>query len=412
MQDKQNEYMDQAWEEMRRLLDQEMPVRRRRPVWWYWVGATCLLGLLWTGWYTWVHRETEKAGLLDASAKKSEQKQAQNDLAPGDALNQMGEKSRSTVTVKAPEVLRGERLPVEGSLIGAQPQASVEGGQKNAVKDDISIEVNQIIDINDKYKRADAHLAQSNLPGGRAFMAPITALPPMTIKGLTSRNQAPDTSLFYMALPAKNNWSFGIEAAATSDARTWAAGGFWGVTTAWQQGRWSIHSGLGWARQDLSATQQDFANESLPVDAPNPNMGQEESRIPQPPTSLAVRSSQLRLPLFAAYRLSPRWQVGVGVDLRYWLQARQQWTYGTNVSPDVQFDMEESFAGLLGRPGDKVSTTLYHRWDVAPMVQLSYAINDRWQWRVGARLGLTDMSQIDHVHWYDRSAWAGMMYSF
>ena len=408
MQDKQNEYIDHAWNEMRKLLDQEMPVRRRRPVWWWWVGAAGLLGVLWTGWYTWSQWQMEEPDVVNASAKKAEKETAKSDLAPADAVKLPADQS---LGVKKEDVSpkRSEGLPAVNRSAGGAPQASAGIGEEHESSKIIDIVGNhsQNDGIAGKGKDTEGDFVPSISPMKGTLIAPVTNLPSVLIGEVAISGPSLPPTLFAMALPAKTNWSFGAEVALTSDIRSGITGGFIGLTSAWQHRRWSVHSGLGWARQDLSTSRGNFVNESLSADAPNPNMAPEQSLIPQPPSSLVVRSSQLRLPLYVAYHLSPRWQVGAGVDVRYWLQARQQWSYAVNLDPTLQFDAAESYGALLGQSGDPIPRSAVNRWDVAPMLQVTYLINDRWQWGMGTRLGLRNMSKIGNVAWYDRSFWVG-----
>ena len=411
MQDKQNEYIDHAWEEMRKLLDQEMPVRRRQRIGWWWIGAAGLLALLWTGWYIWSHKQAEDAEVVDASAKKMGRLQSEHNPVPGDNLPLSPRERSSIVTGRALQV--PPRLPsVKESSTGPKPQASEKKGQGASVENGVPVNNTQNSVVHEERAVSGVDWVQRNPPVSRTSMEAIMPLPRIERNNLVPAEQTPDTSLFAIAWPAKTSWSFGVELAMILDNRAGITGGFSGLTAAWRQGRWSVHSGLDWVRQDLSSLQGDFVNESLLMDAPNPNLAPEGSRIPQLPSSLDVRSSQLRIPFFLSYHLSPKWSIGLGVHMRYWLQAQQQWSYGTDLDPKLQLDATESFGALLGRAGDQLSTTVYRRWDVAPMVQLTFSMHEQWQLGMGARLGVKDMSKIDHIRWYDHSLWAVVRRTF
>ena len=405
MQDNQNEYIDHAWDEMRKLLDQELPVRRRRPLWWWIWAAAGLLGVILLSWYLWPASEGSDR---NAFAKNKEREAVEAAVeSPGQNVPEESSTPKSTGPLLDNASEQGSKTTRRRAIVQNMEK---EENQKKKIK----VISNQKND-NEALLRSELNerVAILRKPVGtvdRPPIVPMITLPNMTAKLLVQ--EVDPVVEARIPVSKQSAWSFGTEVALTTNRQAPLTGGFAGFTAARHWNRWSLHSGIGWGRQDVYVAKEDQVNESFSLDVALPGLNPEESSGPKLPEELTVRSSQLRMPISLAYRLAPRWRVGAGVDIRYWLRARQKWTYDIKIDPNAQSNARQDLMSLNGQQGDVLPNYAHRQWDAAPMLHVNYQPSHHWQFSLGGRFGIVDMSRLDNVTWHDRSLWLGVQRQF
>lgn len=384
MQDKQKEYVDRGWADMEKLLDQEMPRRRSGMIWWWPVLLVLLLGG-WIGGRSLLWR-TDTPSIATTKVDTVEVGEA---TGAGPAIID----PRAASSVSSSEGMPSSRVASDhltSPRVLGGPTAELPGRR-------VSPGLGE-----NRTKRLEA--AARTL-----YRVPVATLP---------RRSAPDTLLGDMAIPVlrtstssdRGDWHFLAEAATQLDFVGGQPGFQVGLLARKAWGRWSVRSGFRYAFRQIDLREEDPGwSAQFGADVSGSPVAEGRMALPNP---LRLRSQQLHLFVGPEYRLAPRWRLGTGLVLSYWVRNQQDWTLQTEEQGGGPGMLETYYTLLSGRLGQRVQVDLIHPWAVANLLDIHYLPDERWEIGLSGYWSWRDQSQPDGFQLLDRHAQLQVRYRF
>lgn len=403
-------FMDQAWEEMRRLLDQEMPLTEKRRRGWLWLWLLLLLGGIAGGlWlFSRLEQKQERKGedpvaILEyptaspATARGDSEAHTSIPIEPGNST------TRKAATTGQADPSRSASVAVSGKGRGFQAPAPPGGNQEpdqvnQLIADPAPAVVNsraEAVRTEDQLPAIGPPVSPAETPPGLHLvysppMATLNSLLPQPLSGSLLQTEPSLTGR-----DRKGRIRLGIEGGVLTSLAEPAYGWSGGVGVHYQpaRGRWAVVSGLYWQRagnrmlfdSDQSVTlslaqyDQSIFPESFQVNSSSVE-GQYFAELD--------RTDYLTFPLLAAYRLTPDLQLESGLQLAY--LAGHQKTAGYEVMfedampPNSVSGQQRSFV----LADNDFSGLPIRRFDVAFSGGLGFYPGERWGLRLHYNHGL------------------------
>lgn len=353
-----NKLTDKGWSRMNRLLDREMPERRRRFVWWPWL-ALLLLGSGAGSW--WIYRQPVSAQpapepaarpkpaepVVTAPAAPAQVIRQGNTAQPATASPTGTNTERNTpssLSAKGPAGYRIESAPAITLLQAADKQRtesekaisgtatnspeSLSGGIAGEKAPELPVGSSAAIAIGQKILALTA-LPQANALPGAKTPAPV----------LFSAD-APLTTPDIKPAPRLKRWSFGAGAGITSGDFSAINGFSVGALTEFRLSRrWGLRSGLQFAQYNLPADErpvvsvnaQDY-NKATGNDVQDNSIGTPSSDPSQTPVFVPLeRTKRLEIPMLAYWQPVGGLRVLGGLSAGYLLSTRaSEMNYANN----------------------------------------------------------------------------------
>jgi hypothetical protein len=308
-------YRDYAWEEMRKLLDQEQPVI---PIpWWKRWGTRALFLLLLVPlaagaiWYTTTSGNNQEASLVSVAEVTPPANQTANELAsPAAHPDPEQAKSNSETTLLSTpksivQIPAGPNtVPVTGkTLPPATPSKSEAAIPELPLQEINPVPVEETL---------------------RVFELPVLALPAKPIAALDQEGTTPILEQ-EMVEPRSNRLQWGVTSAVQVGNFPGISGGI-ALRETIGTSRWNWQSGLEVTVQRYQRTSDNlFANfdeGEMPVDlndttVVDPSTFAENQGIGYGPDQVYYLG--LNLPVTLAYRIGPSWRLNAGVQARYFI---------------------------------------------------------------------------------------------
>ncbi len=440
MQDNQwdEQFRDHAWQEMRRLLDREMPVappRRRRGLAWIFLAALLLLVggayVLWIG---------TPGGMAPSAADVPA---APSGAAAGASIPPTNQGSSE---------LR-EELPVAGTGRSgaaadspAPPTLTVASGSKaesrypevavayplpGTTTEDTKVSNGEEAEAvaparpASRSQEAEGGSFSTFTPTGRddlKALRPIEWLSPEPLKYEWETEIAPvnvDGSGFSFLLP--RHW--GVRTATLGGNGQLLNGAGAGVVAEYQLGRsrWSLRTGLEYlylsremkrpgARGNLDLAAEDNQTPNTPGTG-NEDVGSGGNYAVPLPTSLRYASHALSLPLSLQVRLGRRFELGGGAQLLYSFRNVRR-SMDESLSPNSFGNVQDrSTLGLFYQSATAaLDQEVFRRFDVALAGSLHYRLGSRWKIELAYHHGLHDLATSDYYEAYNRFGSLGVVY--
>ena len=356
MQDKRIDeaYIDEAWKEMKALLDAEMPVERKRrrflPFLWLFLGVG---GVVAAG----LFRGSESTQALPARYPVASHDHPEQSFVAKD-LNQTDEKTDDSNAIVIPSTaatLAGHTTPKKN--LSWLPGSRIEQEEPVALQNDAGHQAVHVAEI----ESLPLHLLPSAPP---VVLRPrISSFESLPLKRTALLDRHTDLSLNVPAIPG-GRWFKELEfvsggwerPAINSVAIRFALG-----LTLDRRRRWRLQSGLGWAmfRYDESLRNAGLFNSAENLDAfgvAEENQRNGDPAGPALDTSASVssraeavatndlylRAHYLTLPLTLSWRPATRWEFGIGGEMAFLLGAK----FGSSFASDESFTLFNSGLAL------------------------------------------------------------------
>lgn len=361
-----DELTDLAWERMKQILDEEMPVSdgSSKPLvfWWYWAAAGLLL-LLATGWWLWADISHPKSENNDLKAEAEQpvviESEANGTANHPDNYTDLSISANSDQETTAREVRSsGKASPSSSPSVGVD-NAVMQRDQPTALTLQMSIRLNDVEEVTnedpalnqtvlDEMEATGPAISRTETGGDPSgdeamseFVAPVpfqttqlATLPlnPLSLSPLPLQRintYLPKPPLFtptelYVGLLSRN--AGGLN------------GGFIEIRSGLQlsdAGRWSIQSGLGLHMQQQPFTVSFQKTNNLALDQVNtapdtaaldPGFGQqkeERQSITELVSSSGInlRTIYLDMPLALHWKANPKWSVETGIRFSWLLRS-------------------------------------------------------------------------------------------
>lgn len=391
-----DQYIDQAWEQMRQMLDQEMPVqqKRRRAAFWWWLLPLLLLLSVGSAWWLWnwssgktrpepqvetehpvagVHPK-EKPGADISSNKPNEAHQSNNTLATAN-----GQKAKTNKNQVLLSVLKKDKNEQVAILDENQHPKYAPPSENEA---------------------ADTFATSEEAPSRK----PPFLTDPLKIKGL-QQLPVPKTDLAMNAAsqPQPGLFRWGLEGGAVTDAFNNLDGAFAGMIAEFPLRGRKLHlrTGLNFSNNRFVIERQS-GNGTEELSQDNPRQPDREANA-EPAAAARVnfdlRAQQISLPVSLIFQPSSNWGVEAGANLSYLTSA-------TSINNDeALITLNDSSTGLNPNafPANRFVNELYrdtnqninlnelNRWNVAATAGVLYYPADKWSVRLHYHFGLTDI---------------------
>ena len=421
-----DQYIDKAWEQMRQLLDQEMPVqeKRRRGAFWWWLLPLLLLFAGGAGWWL-LERSSEPKPATDemqldtiterpvanTNPKQPESTAPENSIAHAKTTTTSAAQKRQTATISGkgkPDLIReneGENTFIT-SAIAPEKMPVVNDSQIIEDKSTSSFKPDEERII------AEAPSQQSKPPftvqnlDSRAFQ--LLPLPEMGLE--TAPNTANHRGLF--------RW--GLEGGVASRNLPAPDGAFGGVIAEFPL--------LG--RQLHLRTGLQYGANRLVIDTPSDNFRSEAANDPQSGGSrdnaaigrinFDLLGQQIALPVALVFQPGPKWGVEAGASLSYLTQARglagndalvtfdnDNTSFNPDLSPANRF-----VNNLYADSNQAINLAELNRWNFAATVGVVHYPADRWGVRLHYQHSFTDVLKNTDYQSFNRGVRLSALYYF
>jgi len=438
MQDNQwdEQFRDHAWQEIRRLLDREMPVappRRRRGLAWIFLAALLLLGggayVLWTGNPAGVASPATgiPAAASEPAVESSSPSQNQFNTERSGALSvagtvDSGSPSDNPAAESPPLVVAadGKAAEVAGShsLAGAATEgvASPSGDETEAAMPVVPAPREQ--EVEEASFSTFAPVEHDDLKGLESIewisLRPLKYEWETEVSPIDGRRAG--ASFF---LP--RHW--GIRMAAIGGNGQLLNGAGAGLVAEYPlgQSRWSLRTGLEYlylsremkrpgARGNLDLAAEDNRTPNAPGTG-NEDVGSGGSYAVPLPTSLRYVSHALSLPLSLQVRLGRRFELGGGAQLLYSFRNVRR-SMDESLSPNSFGNVQDrSTLGLFYQNASaSLDQEVFRRFDVALTGSLHYRLGARWEMELSYHHGLYNLATSEYYQSYNRFGSLGVVY--
>lgn len=445
MQDNQwdDQFVDHGWQEMRKLLDREMPVlpwwRRRRAGW----PALLLLLGLGLGAVYFLGGEDGRR-VPEPVAASGEQPVA--GVAPAEEnLKPSGADGDAVARMTVPETKSNTEFEKANSSPGSEAEKNPDeydpAGRSGAGLPPNSIIVENAFDKNEASLAAEAlsqpeeqkQTAASQRPASNSIstqaeephLAAFDLLPTlnMTLNSAFAPSLSQpgemkirrSSSLF--PVPGR----FGVRAAVLTSREGFGSGVELGLSAAYRFGasRWSLQTGLGYAFQQRHFYRPGWGamEESSPVATPQQpgreQDGVEAVRASLPPGgSLGANTHRLSLPANIQFRIGRRWSISTGATVAYVFSARQKnQVYFQRPPNSFSLNLDSQTYRLLNTGvNQSINEELLRNWEFGINGGLSFRPHRRILLKLEYHHGLTDLVRSDYYESYNRYLGFGLGY--
>jgi|GEM_PF-2900620 len=445
MQDNQwdEQFIDHGWQEMRKLLDRDMPVlpwwRRRRAGWL----ALLLLLSLGLGAVYFLGGEgrrrvpqptatLDKPALNGAASAKEDLKQSNDDERSIDQISTQ-EMRAAEGTTKANTAQAGD---VEAASNEDDPAARISSVTppgsntiENVIEDTeepnagggltqleeqnqpVSMEIPEINSPSTRQER-EALMTIDQLPSGATKLNSTFNLSPVLPADMVTRRR----SSFFL-VPDQ----LGVRAAVLSSREGFGSGVEAGLSAGYRFGasRWSLQTGLGYAFQqrDFYRPGHGTMDESSPVAFPQqPGREQDDMEAVQaalpPGGSLAARTHRLSLPANIQFRIGRRWGISTGATVGYVFSAKQKNQVNfQRPTGSFSFSLDRQTYDLLSTAVNQpISEELLRNWEFGLNGGLSFRPSRRILLQLEYHYGLTDLVRSGYYESYNSYLGFGLGY--
>lgn len=428
--------MDFAWEEMRKVLDRELPQRRRRGLlWWIFPGLLGIASLVWLWWPVTAIEQETKLPISSESILSPTKTVGADPInnTPAPPINPLNESVRLTPNARLSE--GGQESPVRPlpavgvkktphswrqidslSSKNAEPQAMhnspagktpvweilpVDSGAQKTITDNIAPEPGD----NSSMQRIGMHsVASLERPGPRLLDLP----------GWEDIRFSPDknaTRSHNTAFPKR--FSFGVEAGALVTPQALPAGAQAGLTIAFTPlRRWSLVTGLGYRTLINTLGQEGSEKGTIALD--NPQSSPAGNRVNEEalPRNLMVTNQAIYVPLRLQWNPGGRWQLSAGVQWDYLLQTTRQEDVLLGVFQPSFVTEVPKVTLLNGEKGTSINKQLFKDWGLAYGIGLGYQLNADWMIQLRVHRAWQDRLSLPEYQLRDTNLWLGMSYQF
>jgi hypothetical protein len=459
---------DQAWERMRELLDQEMPVAggsKKPPVfWWFWAAAGLLL-LLTLGWWVWTDvsgtgtnsktfdNNADRPTVMDSQPAGKEEEQPENytELTPAEIADAMAART-GNAPARAPDT-RSSTTEVQAPT--ARPLSSATSVNQMTDKKTTlethqpknNIVANRPLSLLHEQEKADQTIAEEELPFAVASAAeepkPASArsdvfqtdlLPVSPLKSLSlSDLPLPRNNTYLPRLPSKFT-APELHAGIISAEVPGLNGGFVDLRTGLRLsdgGRWSLKAGLGVHVQNRPFTVAfQNTNKSLDQavttpDSMNLGPGNGFNNLDQATIPVLVSSSDIKLrtiylnvPLLLHWQTGPKWSFEAGTRLNCLL--RSVWAQpSTQENADLlsaagynlilTAERQIAFAQASNSGNNRTPLTFkLNNFYASGTLGLTFRPSVNWQIRAQYQHSLGNVLDSERYRSPERSIWLGV----
>ncbi len=436
MQDNQwdEQFRDHAWQEMRRLLDRELPVappRRRRGFAWIFLAALLLLGggayVLWTGNPSGVAPPATGIPAAEFSSP------SQNQLASegGGELPVAGTGRSGVAAAGSAAERRPLGVAAAGQAEFRYPEVAIAYPLPGTTTEDTEVSSGE-----------ESEAAALQAGALREQEAAGTSFSPLA-PGERGELKVPQSIELLSPEPLRYEWETNMASIGTRKAgASFLLPRHWGLRTAGLGGngqllngaglgviaeyplgrsRWSLRSGLEYlylsremkrpgARGNLDLAAEDNQTPSAPGTG-NEDVGTGGSYAVPLPTSLRYASHALSVPLSLQVRLGRRFELGGGAQLLYSFHNERR-SMDESLSPNSFGNVQDrSTLGLFYQSATAaLDPEVFRRFDVALTGSLHYRLGRRWKMELAYHHGLRDLAASDYYEAYNRFGSLGVVY--
>lgn len=342
-------FIDQAWEDMRKQLDEAMPLapnNRRRVLAWWWAAGLLLLALISIGWYA----STQAIDLQALPIPTYPVAVAETQRIPAPAAPVLPQQSTPTTATVAAEADQLSTLSSKTKLADTPSGTATKPPDYSTEKE--VIDENKLASSAPPSDALPKEATQNNpkdnlaeaLPATpRKTMSSLRALPTMTASALMTHTLGLETAVQTKARSSH----YALEVGISTRNFTGLDGYFIGLNKEWQRtkSRWSFGAGLQYRQQRIPFQNQDLSKVS-PARAANSmdnptmeealgnnavldfssgvaNFAYGDSIISIPITSLELvqKLHYVEVPLYTNFRLGRKWEASATVRLSFLAKA-------------------------------------------------------------------------------------------
>jgi len=386
-----DQYIDKAWEQMRQMLDQEMPVqqKRRRVAFWWWLLPLLLLLTAGSAWWLW-----------QQSPKRTDPKQQIEPTRPIVEANPDEQAKTDFFPQQNPENAHAE--PTKAKKANTTAKTSLPSVLK---MDDDEPVAN--FDKNQAAKYAQPSDNENSNTFATSEQEP-SQKPPFLIVPLEINNLQPlplpktDLAIHDALKPQPGLLRWGLEGGVATNAVRNFDGAFAGVIAEFPlRGRkFHLRTGLRYStnrldiRRQFDATGVAFSQDTPRQPDPEANASTAAARI-----NFDLRAQQIALPVSLIFQPSSKWGIEAGANLSFLTSA------ATISGDEALITLNDSSTGLNPNafPANRFVNELYrdanqnidlnelNRWNVAATAGVLYYPADKWALRLHYHSGLTDI---------------------
>ncbi len=398
---------DRGWEEMRRLLDREMPVAEKpRRRWLFWlllcIGLAGAVGAV----------QWDADELPGPEPQKTPQPVAGSSPA---AASAPAEASGPTALQANPPVDTPPRSPALTAYSGgeralATPVATLPSRHPGTL---VKVKAPPVFSHRNPEKYDALNAVTENEVVAAAALLPAGEPELLSYKT--------EQTLEWPAPPqrvvAKKRWRLAVEGAGLATMPNEVLGYSGGLRGAYRRGRWGMATGLFWQHVGGTMAFLDESNVAVPINAVDQN-DLPESFLANNPQALQGRyvaelqeTNYLVLPALLTYRPARHWQLEGGVQLAYLVKHRQDARYEVDLEYQTVEFVADPTRGTLDLSDLSFEEQAVNRFDLRLQGGLSFLLSERVHFHLHYIHGFVDPLEINEGPAFNRQVRLGMSYS-
>ncbi|NRB49906.1 MAG: outer membrane beta-barrel protein [Saprospiraceae bacterium] len=422
-------FIDNAWEDMRRQLDEAMPVesKKRRPVlaWWWWGAALLLPIMIGLGLYPRTAAPKLQALPIPGQGKAIAGPQIQQQMAPVEAVVDIENSTHSSLnsSIKPPVISKRTlttNSPVSPQIVNDQATKSiVDVKPQSPTRQEPALEPKR---PNTQAGTPKTLTPAKNIASNRQLLPLLEAIP----TALTTELPTDDLSFQMDPKASPVNSRYMLEMGTSTRSFLALDGFFIGLNKEWQrtESRWSFGAGIHYRQQilpfetsDLLKVRTTRSNNADQLDSPINQeantggfeyvdfstgvarfaSGDSSINVPINSLNLIQRLHYLEIPTQVNYKLGRRWETFASVRFSYLAKAYLEHTdrpVGT-ATEDFAFNNNGGGSGQVGVPplssyandldsNIKIgsNTNDFHRFMLSGAIGFTYYPSPRMGWRL------------------------------
>lgn len=437
-----DKYIDKAWEQMQQMLDQEMPVERKRrkaAFWWWFLPMALGLAIAAAWWFSNLKEmppkpeKTVQSPIAEADEAKSLPGNNLENQTSSAQMDQNPTLRPSEKLATTPEKLANKLKSADAasSEFKAENKAIVVQNEQAPAKKATEIVPQNTVRAATVEENA-ANPAQNTTSNTSTTFPSQQPIEPFLLNDLSQIAPellpAQELALGWSptTLRQSSHWRWGAEAALHAGSISGLDGYSFGllVDMPLQGRKFYLRSGLNIGDQKLRLEPQksngnfsaDFAND--PTQSPTSSNTQAEAAAVI--ANFNIQASQLTVPITFVYQPRKKWGIEGGASLSYLLRATQLSSdeaiqESSFPGGSLGFNQDTSYVNryvhsLASSAGQSVNLSELNRWELAAAAGLVYYPADRWGLRLQYRFGITDFLKNDDFQSYNRNVRLSAVY--
>lgn len=437
-----DKYIDQAWEQMRHLLDQEMPVqeKRRRGAFWWWLLPLLLLFAGGTGWWLWERQPAQepqnKELQLNAAPERpvanadtqQPEHEAQSEDETHSLENQVANTESAAISAmqRQPEKATSAKNTSNFIRKNRADKTAAISSTNGIAQDEVpalgdsQVFENKIITSAESTKDEVAAAEPSQQPKPPFTTQSLNIIAPQLLPV-----PAADLEVVPQLTNRRELFRWGVEGGTLTRTFDNLDGIFGGVIAEFPlRGRvLHLRSGLHYSAYRFDIESQSDIARSESADNPQSGSGFGTNADPNAVSRINfdILAQQIALPVVLVYQPARKWGIELGADFSYLMAATSMTSSEALVTLDsggnTSFNPDQSTANrfvnsLYGDSNQDIDLNQLNRWGIAASAGVVYYPADKWGVRLHYQYGFTDLLKSTDFQSFDRDLRLSVLYYF